>query len=116
MSDAPIRPGIAKPARVQRKRVKGWRMPDNTVYVGRPTKWGNPFAVDRACGIDTHEDAVEAFETMLVEGLPEDYPLAGEIRRELRGKNLACWCPLGRKCHADRLLEIANDYWRTPRQ
>ncbi len=29
--------------RIQRKRTKGWKMPENTVYVGRPTKWGNPF-------------------------------------------------------------------------
>ena len=32
--------------RIQRKRVKGWKMPENTVYVGRPTKWGNPFRVE----------------------------------------------------------------------
>ena len=31
------------PIRIQRKRTKGWRMPPNTVYVGRPSKWGNPF-------------------------------------------------------------------------
>jgi len=30
------------------------------------------------------------------------------IRAELRGKNLACWCPIGEPCHADVLLEIAN--------
>lgn len=29
--------------RVQRERTKGWKMQPNTVYVGRPTKWGNPF-------------------------------------------------------------------------
>ena len=32
------------PQRIQRKRTKGWRMPDGAVYVGRPTRWGNPFA------------------------------------------------------------------------
>lgn len=32
-----------KPVRIQRKRVKGWRMPPNTVSVTRPGKWGNPF-------------------------------------------------------------------------
>jgi hypothetical protein len=30
-------------SRIQRKRTKGWKMPENTVYVGRPTMWGNPF-------------------------------------------------------------------------
>ena len=31
-----------------------------------------------------------------------------ELRRELRGKNLAWWCPLDEPCHADVLLEVAN--------
>jgi hypothetical protein len=33
------------PQRIQRKRTKGWQMPPNTVYVGRGSKWGNPFRV-----------------------------------------------------------------------
>jgi hypothetical protein len=37
------------------------------------------------------------------------YPTDDEIRQELRGKNLACWCPEGSPCHADVLLEIANE-------
>lgn len=36
------------PSRIQRKRTKGWRMPDDAIYVGRPAKWGNPFPVDGA--------------------------------------------------------------------
>jgi len=32
-----------------------------------------------------------------------------EVRRELAGKNLACWCPLNKHCHADLLLELANE-------
>lgn len=36
------------PKRIQRQRTKGWRMPAGCVYVGRPTKWGNPFAHDDA--------------------------------------------------------------------
>lgn len=35
------------PARIQRQRTKGWKMPADAVYVGRPTRWGNPFAVRR---------------------------------------------------------------------
>ena len=31
------------PSRIQRKRTAGWTMPEGAVYVGRPTKWGNPF-------------------------------------------------------------------------
>ena len=34
--------------RIQRKRTKGWKMPENTKYVGRPTKWGNPFTYEKS--------------------------------------------------------------------
>lgn len=55
--------------RVQRSRAKGWRMPDNTVYVGRGTKWGNPHKVgyslarndDGTYRYMTVADAMEAF-------------------------------------------------------
>lgn len=33
------------PRRIQRRRTKGWTMPPGAIYVGRPTKWGNPFVV-----------------------------------------------------------------------
>lgn len=36
---------MSGPRRIQRKRTTGWRLPPNTVYVGRPTKWGNPARV-----------------------------------------------------------------------
>lgn len=82
-------------------------MPENTVYVGRPTKWGNPHKRGHG-SIRTHEDAVHCFEEMLKYGDDDCYPLDEEIIRELRGKNLACWCSLKSSCHADILLEIAN--------
>jgi hypothetical protein len=41
---------VVSPERIQRRRAKGWRMPDGAVYVGRPTKWGNPWIV--GTGID----------------------------------------------------------------
>jgi len=95
------------PCRIQRRRVKGWKMPENTVYVGRPSIWGNPFAPDEY-GIEDRAHAVEVFSNMLKYGNDDDYPLEDEIRRHLRGKNLACWCPLDQPCHADVLLELAN--------
>ncbi len=99
-----------KPVRVQRKRTKGWKMPPNTVYVGRGTKWGNPFAIgstDRQTGgrLDA-EASIERYLQMLHIGqLPFK---EGDAAAELVGKNLACWCPLDRACHADALLEVAN--------
>jgi len=73
-------------------------MPPNTVYVGRPTKWGNP--INRIYSKDPMKNYREH---ILFSVKYAKYDLA-----ELRGKNLACWCPLDRPCHADILLELAN--------
>ncbi len=89
------------PKRIQRKRTKGWKMPPNTVYVGRPSKWGNPFRIFE----ETREQAIEDY-GYWIKSMPESYEGA---RLQLRGKDLACWCPLDQPCHADALLEIANE-------
>lgn len=39
------------PQRIQRRRSKGWRMPEGAIYVGRPSRWGNPFAVGGPSGL-----------------------------------------------------------------
>ena len=106
------------PDRIQLRRSKGWRMPPNTVKVDRTTKWGNPHpwkeyeirARDVPLGVDPHhfarELAVEDFRADIRSGaLPFS---VDDVRRELRGKNLACWCPKPGACHADLLLHIAN--------
>src|SRR5688500_7708213 len=85
------------PKRIQRKRSKGWRMPEGAVYVGRPTRWGNPFRVG---GSTSAAMAVAEFGVYV--------SLNGFDLTELRGKDLACWCPLDQPCHADVLLELAN--------
>ena len=56
-------------------------------------------------GLDgTREDVVELYRSRI-----EDNPTwRAQIRRELRGKDLVCWCPLSDLCHADVLLEVAN--------
>ena len=133
------------PKRIQRKRTKGWRMPSNTVYVGRPTKWGNPFVLEgdmiycdashRRTVMDpwvvydndnlySKENGLrrllDLFRNWLAAMLPaDDYENRGKvvppkidvdmIKTELKGKDLACWCPEGQPCHADVLLEIANN-------
>jgi hypothetical protein len=40
-----LRSRMSKPKRIQRSRAKGWKMPANAIYVGRPTIWGNPYVV-----------------------------------------------------------------------
>ena len=113
------------PKRIQRQRIRGWRMPENAVYVGRPTKWGNPFKVGEwvrddsplAAYLDvpggwtmlscvkilTAQQAVDAHCAWLME-----YPPLMAALPELLGKDLACWCPLDSECHADVLLYWAN--------
>jgi hypothetical protein len=96
------------PMRIQLSRRKGWRMPPNTVKVCRPGKWGNPFRV----GPDRDPDeAVNAFEWWLRE--QGGQALLRDIG-ELRGRNLACWCPLDAPCHADVLLRLANAVGANP--
>ena len=122
--------------RIQRKRTAGWRMPEGAVYVSRPTKWGNPYLISpvSASFPSLSERQVAQFVVNDFRGLvqrgrglaprgarmssPEyeevSYPSVEEIREELAGKDLACWCPLADErgnpvpCHADVLLEIAN--------
>lgn len=151
------------PERIQRRRVAGWRMPEGAVYVGRPTKWGNPFGyrtrqgLARVPAVDgspweyegrisaagtrhdvfhangtwtqhyvrymTRAECVELYRRAVTE--PDNRlhmwlaPRIGgftveDVRRELAGADLACWCPIddgegGRvPCHADVLLEIAT--------
>jgi hypothetical protein len=118
----------AIPCRIRRKRTKGFKTPENTVYVGRGSKWGNPFVVGKD---GTQEECVAKFRELIiytagfngVEALLAKQPhprieidtTSGGLSvidclkiDTLRGKNLSCWCKLDEKCHADVLLEIAN--------
>jgi hypothetical protein len=91
------------PQRIQRQRTRGRRMPTNTVYVGRPSRCGNPFRVSPVAG-ETAVDPYRRWLTCTASG----QRLLAEARRDLAGRNLACWCPPGQACHADILLTLAN--------
>lgn len=114
------------PLRIQRKRTPGWRTPlcscgcgEPARYVGRPSRWGNPWPVGDACYwlvkpggvIDrkphpplTREEAVETFRNSIEYRITED----SDFLAELRGHDLSCWCPEGSPCHADTLIELSN--------
>lgn len=81
------------PQRMQLSRKKGWKMPENTVKVSRPGKWGNPFPVAEY----GRELAVANYRRRM-EGLAA---IGALDLSELRGKNLACWCRLDDLCHAE---------------
>lgn len=114
-----------KPKRIQLRRIKGWRKPEGCIVVSRPSKFGNPF------------DDAESFRHWLINGeiglsslidrnlfpwRPASKSRLDAMRKcildalpELRGRDLACWCPLVDEdgehvqCHADVLLELANE-------
>lgn len=90
------------PTRFQRSRRKGAHLPGHVVVVTRPTKWGNPYPLSLG-----RAEVVRRFRDDLLAGRLD--VTVDDVRRELRGHDLACYCPLDEPCHADVLLEVAND-------
>lgn len=93
----------ARPIRIQRSRKEKQVSPNGLpiVYVGRPTKFGNPFVINV---LATRQDCVDNFELCTC----ADNEYKRKVKQELKGKNLSCWCKVGEPCHADILLKIAN--------
>ena len=103
--------------RIQRRRAKGWQLPEGAMYVGRPTRWGNPFdATTHTC-----QWAVDAYRVHLASYFGWEartfrrafYPWPVESAAFLDwlaplrdATALACWCPLDQPCHADVLIEL----------
>ncbi|MGI9001974.1 MAG: DUF4326 domain-containing protein [Pseudonocardia sp.] len=86
-------------ARVRLSRRVGWRKPPGAVVVARPTRWGNPFdwrRLGRAEAVRRHRVWLLAHPDLLA-----------QVRAELAGRVLACWCPLDEPCHADTLAGLA---------
>ena len=114
------------PQRIQRRRDRGWRAPESATYVGRPSRWGNPWRVGFRM-TPTSQVAADRFATGLrlrrldptTVSFTDDeyyalvgidlYPSDDEIRSALAGRDLMCWCRIDAPCHADTLLEIANE-------
>lgn len=107
---------MSMPQRIQRKRTKGWNMKDaspngrKVVYVGRPTKWGNPYLPGTPNPITagryymTVNDTVRLFELYAVDRLQKE----PHWLDDLRGHDLACYCRPSKPCHAEVLLRLAN--------
>lgn len=70
------------------------------VYIGRPSKWGNPFSIGKD---GTREEVVEKYRTYLL----SRNDLMEQAQKELGGKNLVCFCA-PKLCHGNILIEIAN--------
>lgn len=124
-----------KPLRIQRRRVKGWKAPENTVNCTRPGKWGNPFKVQYGAICILHKrghlplyilkpddnaqqllvncykqfiDGERHFFGILLPDWSDFIPVSKLEIKELKGRNLMCFCAEGTPCHADLLLQEAN--------
>ena len=110
--------------RIQRKRHRGWRAPEGAIYIGRGSKWGNPWRIGGRMTPTAHVAAHRFASGLHLRRLDptttsftdeESYALKGlflypsdeEIRAALAGRDLMCWCPQSEPCHADVLLELA---------
>ena len=81
------------------RRRQGKSSTETQVYVGRPSKWGNPFVIGRD---GSRFEVIAKYRAWVIEQ-PDLMASLGE----LRGRNLACWCaPLA--CHGDVLIKLAN--------
>jgi hypothetical protein len=79
--------------------IRNPQRPNDAVYIGRPSKWGNPYVIGRD---GSRELVIARYRDYILKS-----PLLGAVLKELRGKHLVCFCaPL--PCHGDVLLEIAN--------
>jgi hypothetical protein len=92
--------------RLQRSRRAGARLPSDAIVVTRPTKWGNPHPLELG-----RSEAVRRFREDLLAGRLA--VTVADAITELRGRDLACYCPLDEPCHADVLIELANTAKRT---
>lgn len=101
-----------RPKRIQRKRTKGWRMPDGAVCVTRPGIFGNPLSSAMAFRRWIETGEYHYFDLLVPRSSKDELNRRREVilksLPELRGKDLCCWCKLEYPCHADVLLEIAN--------
>lgn len=126
---------LDQPRRIQRRRTAGWRAPKHSTYVGRPTRFGNPFAVvpaasQRGGRLDmwavkyqgrtlgrwddkaaARAEATDRYARWVRE--PEQEGARALFRALLHGRDLTCWCPLPADgqpdhCHASVLLGLAN--------
>lgn len=117
------------PKRIQRKRVKGFRLPERTLCVSRPSIWGNPYSLSEfgALALPLFRNTVLGiWDASLLNNVPaltsRAYDLHHAWQRQFSHRHpldalrstledydfVACWCPLDYECHADILLELAN--------
>lgn len=117
-----------QPRRIHRSRLKGWRTPPNTKYVGRTGRadtphglWGNPYTgpsaaiqfralftiIQKLINLNDWEGLELTRKKVGHEIYHHMFTIVSDVK-QLKGLNLSCSCGLTESCHADTLLAEAN--------
>lgn len=99
------------PKRTQRSRQFTPGIPVGSVYVGRPSQWGNPAGIGDWFDLEFIHDrnvAVLKFYNHCKKMASDDPEKFAKWLRPLVDRDLCCWCPIGEPCHADVLLALAR--------
>lgn len=76
-------------------------IPDDAILVDRTTPWGNPYKL----GVD---GGLEQVAKLYIQYLIDNPSLVENIKINLKGKDLVCWCVPEQRCHAELLILLAN--------
>ncbi len=101
------------PKRIQIKNIKGFRRPTDAVDVTNATEYGNPYDYRKirqrlkCTEIQAREIAVAGYIRYL-KRTERGQKLFRKVQNNLKDRNLFCYCPLSKPCHADVLLRVAN--------
>lgn len=77
-----------------------WKKKPYDIYIGRPSKWGNPYVIGKD---GSRDEVIEKYEQHV-----RTSPILMRALPELVGKTLGCWCP-PKKCHGDVLIKLLKE-------
>lgn len=113
---------ITTPERLQRSRQYKPGIPPGSIYVGRPSQWGNPAKIGKwyfskygqhapgygSVFVETRYFAVHLFYQYAKDYFQHDPDGFFKWIMSLAGRSVCCWCPNGEICHGDVLIYLAG--------
>jgi hypothetical protein len=107
-----------KPIRVRLSRARGWRLPENTISVARPSPWGNPFIAspgETALVVDLfRQGMLDPNALIMTREMKVRFFWMRDNLQTLRGKNLACWCHIWQCLKCLRFSDVDKPIRLTP--
>ena len=89
---------------INKRHLKGGKMPEGARYIGRPSRWGNPYKLGRD---GNRNEVMDKYAEWLAERL-RDETFRKELVKLSKATALVCWCKPER-CHGDQLVEAMRD-------